>query len=555
MKEIELPDGTIAEFPADMPDEQIAAVLRKQFGGQSTKAAAASAPAMAVPFMDRLLQAAKPEMGAFQGLRDPIDAGAQMLVRGANAVGLAPDSEVERVDKINRDAGQNYQQSRGELAGTFDPLRLFGNVLATALMTAAAPVGAGLAARTAIGAATGAGFGALQPVEQPGADFWKQKFGQAKTGVIAGGLAAPITAGLARIISPRTSPDVKALMREGVTPTPGQVLGGAWKTTEDKLTSIPLVGDAIRAGQRRAVGEFDRAALTRVLEPIGKQLPKDKVGREAVRFVGDQADQFYDDALSRVGPIRLDASLSADMTRVLGKLSGTPDKAQQFVNEIQREISNRARNGVLNGRGFKDIESTLGQRAAQYRQSGIASERDLGDAFFEAQKAMREWLQRTAPAGVADDIAKANQSWASLVRVENAAGMQGAKDGIFSPAQLSAGVRRAEKSVRKRGFARGESLMQDLSDSGQAVLSQTIPDSGTPGRLMAAALTGGGLGYISPLALGAAGVASLPYTPVGQRAMAGLLASRPQLAEPVSQAVRQAGVPILTGGLFGLLGQ
>lgn len=552
MKEIELPDGRVAEFPADMPDEQIAAVLRKQFGGQATKAPAASAPV--VPFMDRLLQAAKPEMGIFRGMRDPIDAGAQMLVRGANAVGLAPDSEVARVDQINREGEQAYKAGRSDGTG-FDALRLAGNVLATAPMTAAAPVGAGLAARTAIGAATGAGFGSLQPVEQPGADFWKQKIGQAKTGAIAGGVAAPITAGLARIISPRTSPDVKALMREGVTPTPGQVLGGAWKTTEDKLTSVPLVGDAIRAGQRRAVGEFDRAALTRVLEPIGKQLPKDKVGREAVRFVGDQADQFYDDALSRVGPIRLDASLSADMTRVLGKLSGTPDKAQQFVNEIQREISNRARNGVLNGRGFKDIESTLGQRAAQYRQSNIASERDLGNAFFEAQKAMREWLQRTAPAGVADDIAKANQSWASLVRVENAAGMQGAKDGIFSPAQLSAGVRRAEKSVRKRGFARGESLMQDLSDSGQAVLSQTIPDSGTPGRLMAAALTGGGLGYISPAALGAAGVASLPYTPVGQRAMAGLLASRPQLAEPVSKAVRQAGVPILTGGLFGLLSQ
>lgn len=550
MKEVELPDGRIAEFPADMPDEQIAAVLRKQFGGQ----AATPAPATPVPFMDRLLQAAKPEMGIFRGMRDPIDAGAQMLVRGANAVGLAPDSEVARVDQINREGEQAYKAGRSDGTG-FDALRLAGNVLATAPMTAAAPVGAGLAARTAIGAATGAGFGALQPVEKPGADFWQQKLGQAKTGAIAGGLAAPITAGLARIISPRTSPDVKALMREGVTPTPGQVLGGAWKTTEDKLTSVPLVGDAIRAGQRRAVGEFDRAALDRVLEPLGKQIPKGMVGRDAVKFVGDQASDFYDDALSRVGPIRLDGSLSADMTRILGKLSGTPDKAQQFVNEIQREISNRARNGVLNGRGFKDIESTLGQRAAQYRQSGIASERDLGNAFFEAQKAMREWLQRTAPAGVADDIAKANQSWASLVRVENAAGMQGAKDGIFSPAQLSAGVRRAEKSVRKRGFARGESLMQDLSDSGQAVLSQTIPDSGTPGRLMAAALTGGGLGYISPAALGAAGVASLPYTPVGQRAMAGLLASRPQLAEPVSKAVRQAGVPILTGGLFGLLGQ
>lgn len=545
MKEIELPDGTIAEFPADMPDDQIAAVLKRQFGPKQ------ESPAQS--YWDSVKQAAKPEQGIFRGMRDPIDAGAQMLVRGANAVGLAPESEISRVDQMNREAEQAYQAQRVDSG--FDPARLAGNIIATAPLTGAVPVGGSLAARTALGGATGAGFGALQPVENPGDDFWSQKGRQAGTGAAAGALAAPLTAALARIIKPNTAPEVQALRSQGVTPTPGQVLGGAFKATEDKLTSIPLVGDAIRAGQRRAIGEFDRAALNRVLEPLGKSLPREKTGREAVRFVGDTASQFYDDALARVGPIRLDNSLGNDMTRILGKLSGTPDKARQFVDEIQREISERARNGVLNGQAFKDIESTLGQRAAQYRQSNIASERDLGNAFFEAQKAMRQWLQRSAPAGVADDVAKANQSWAALVRVENAAGMQGAKDGVFSPAQLSSGVKRAEKTVRKRGFARGDALMQDLSDAGQAVLSQSVPDSGTPGRLMAAALAGGGLGYLSPTALGVAGVASLPYSPIGQRVAAGLLAARPQFAEPVSNAVRQAGVPILTGGLFGLLGQ
>ena len=32
MKEIDLPDGSIAEFPDGMSDDQIAAVLRRQFG-------------------------------------------------------------------------------------------------------------------------------------------------------------------------------------------------------------------------------------------------------------------------------------------------------------------------------------------------------------------------------------------------------------------------------------------------------------------------------------------------------------------------------------------
>jgi len=545
MKEIELPDGTIAEFPADMPDDQIAAVLRRQF------AAPAKQP---TSFLDSLKQAAKPEMGIFRGMRDVVDAGAQMAVRGAAAAGIAPESEVARVDQMNRESEQSYQQGRSD-GGGFDALRVGGNILATALLFAAAPVGGGLAAKTVLGAATGAGFGTLQPVENPADNFWSQKLGQAKTGAIAGAVAAPLTAVLSRIVQPKSSPEVQKLLKEGVTPTPGQTLGGMAKATEEKLTSIPLLGDAIAMGQRRAIGELNRAAVNRALSPIGKELPKGVIGREAIKFADDALGQYYDDVLSRVGPVRLDSNLSNDMTHILGGLSGTPDKAQQFVNELQREIAQRAKNGVLSGRAFKDIEATLGQRAASYRASPLPADKDLGSAFFEAQKAMRSWLQRVAPQGVADDVAKANQGWASFVRVQNAAASSGADSGIFTAAQLSQGVRKADRSVRKGAFAKGEALMQDLSDAGKSVLAQKVPDSGTPGRMLAAALAGGGLGYLHPIALGAAGAAALPYTGIGQKAMAGLLARRPELAKPVAEAVRQAGAPILTGGLFGLLSQ
>lgn len=542
----QLADALHRKFYSDMPAEK----FRASIGMSAPEAAPAQRP---MSFWDSLKQAAKPEMGIYRGARDVVDAGAQLAVRGANQVGLASDDEVARVDRMNKEAEAQYQQGRSDGKG-FDALRLFGNVLTTAPMLGAAPAGAGIAARTGIGALTGAGFGALQPVENTD-NFLSEKLGQMKTGAIAGAVAAPLTAALARVVQPKSSPEVQKLLKEGVTPTPGQTLGGWAKPTEEKLTSVPLLGDAIRMGQRRAVAEFDRAAMNRVLAPIGDKLPKGKVGNEAVKHVGDKLDQVYDDVLARVGPVKLDASLSDDMTRILGDLSGTPDQAKQFVTELQREIGKRAKNGVLNGRAFKDIESTLGQRAAAYRQSNIAAEKDLGHAFFEAQKAMREWLQRTAPTGVADDLAKVNEGWAALVRVENAAGMAGARGGIFTPDQLSSGIRRAEKSVRKRGFARGESMMQDLSNAGREVLSQSVPDSGTPGRMLAAALTGGGLGYIHPAALGLAGAAALPYTSLGQKAVAGLLARRPELAKPLAEGVRAVGAPVLTGGLFGLLSQ
>lgn len=546
MKEIELPDGTIAEFPNDMPDDQIAAVLKRQFGPKQ------ESPAKS--YWDRVKQAAKPEQGIFRGMRDPIDAGAQMLVRGASSVGLAHESEVARVDQINREAEQSYQAQRVDSG--FDPSRLAGNILATSPLTGMVPVGGSLAARTALGGAVGAGFGALQPVENPGEDFWSQKGKQAGTGAVAGALAAPLTGALARIIQPRTSPDVKALMREGVTPTPGQVLGGVAKTTEEKLTSVPLVGDAIRAGQRRAVVEMNKAAINRALKPIGQELPKGAIGREAIEFAENSLRQSYDDVLTKIGAQKVDNQMLGELTNLRSIIANQPkDFAGRLDRIIDNEILGRTQNGRLTGEAIKAAESNLGSLAKGLRRSADYDTRKLGEAVDETQRIIRSWLERSAPKQVSDQLKATNAGWANFKRVQRAASSVAAEDGVFTAAQLNSAVKSLDRSKDKAAFARGNAPMQDLSAAAKNSLSQTVPDSGTPGRVLAAALAGGGLGYVSPTALALTGAASLPYSAIGQRAAAGLLAARPQFAEPVSNAVRQAGVPILTGGLFGLLGQ
>lgn len=533
-------------------DVDAARTLAAEIQKMRAQPEAAASPAQS--YLDRVLQAATPEMGIFRGMRDPVDAGAQMLVRGANTVGLAPDSEVSRVDQMNRQAEQSYQQGRGDTG--FDALRLGGNILATAPLTSLAPVGAGLGARTAIGAATGAGFGSLQPVENAGDDFWRQKGQQAKTGAIAGGLAAPITAGLARIISPKTSPDVKKLMGEGVTPTPGQVLGGAFKSTEEKLTSVPIVGDAIRMGQRRAIGDLNKAAINRSLFPLGKSLPKGVTGREAIEYAERTLGQSYDDVLTKIGAQRVDNQMVGELANLRAIIANQPkDFAARLDRIIDNEIFGRTQNGRLTGEAIKAAEGNLGSLARGLRGSADYDTRKLGEAVDETQRILRTWLERTAPKDVSDQLRKTNAGWANFKRVQRAASSVAADDGVFTAAQLNSAVKALDRSKDKGAFARGSAMMQDLSSAGKGTLAQSVPDSGTPGRIMAAALAGGGLGYLSPTALTLTGAAALPYTPFGQRAAAALLASRPQLAEPVSNAVRQAGVPILTGGLFGLLGQ
>jgi len=151
--------------------------------------------------------------GAFMGaVRDPLDAGAQLLVRGARAAsGLIPDAlggetarrfmdeQVADVDRQVRTANQEYAESR-ELAGRdgFDAARLAGNVVSPANIPAARLMGGAntllqLAGR---GAAAGAAGATLQPVVNQRAqdDFWGTKGGQALGGAVAGAVLSPVAA-------------------------------------------------------------------------------------------------------------------------------------------------------------------------------------------------------------------------------------------------------------------------------------------------------------------------------------------------------------------------
>ncbi|BBE09545.1 Lytic transglycosylase, catalytic [Mycoavidus cysteinexigens] len=84
-----------------------------------------------------------------------------------------------------------------------------------------------------------------------------------------------------------TNKNVKVLLEEGITPTPGQIMGGTAQRIEDKLTSVLIVGDAITSARRRAVEDLNRAAYHQALDPIEKNIPNE-VGREGVDTVSRQ---------------------------------------------------------------------------------------------------------------------------------------------------------------------------------------------------------------------------------------------------------------------------
>ncbi|MNU79423.1 hypothetical protein D3C71_690370 [compost metagenome] len=385
-----------------------------------------------------------------------------------------------------------------------------------------------LPGRIAAGAAGGAAFGMMNPVTQ--GNYEAEKLKQAGTSALFGGALSTAGAGLGRLLAPRAAqnPQVQGLLNEGVTPTPGQLVGGMAQRTEDKLMSVPVVGDAIQAARRRGQEEFNRAALNRAVEPIGGRVTA--VGREGMQQVDGAISAAYDSLLPRL-TFRADAEFGRELGRLQQMVVTLPEQqARQFENIVRSQVASRLTpQGAATGQNFKLIESEIGRLAREYGSSAVAGERSLGAALGELQTSLRGALSRANP-HLAPELGQINQAYANYVRLQRAAGGAGAENGLFTPAQLSAAVRASDSSVRKGRFARGEALMQDLSDAGKAVMGSKVPNSGTADRMWAGlgALFGGGAINTAIPATLLAG--SVPYLPGVGRAVAAALARRPAQA-------------------------
>lgn len=240
-------------FPSDMPDEQIRMVIERDFG-----------PRRNMSTMDKVLDS--PIGGVIRGIRDPLDAGAQLLSRGVESLAttVAPNSsfadwakkERQNVEEINRQAENVYQQNwrRGKMQG-IDGGRLVGNIAATLPLAAVAPITAeatvpAILGRGAIQGSTAAVLS--QPVYQTqnaprnlsdlvtgegddSASFWKEKGQQALWGAGFGAGGSVVADKIGKVIqgasranpAAYTTPNTSATASVNVTANPtAKVSGG-----------------------------------------------------------------------------------------------------------------------------------------------------------------------------------------------------------------------------------------------------------------------------------------------------------------------------------------
>lgn len=577
---IEVPGAGILEFPDEMTDEQMAAAIQSNFPDLHKPATApqpqAAQSTQGGPTSRQKIQASLP-MRIIQGMRDPIDAGAQLLPHAlsyaASLGGAYPNvvsnflgSEAQRVDKMVSDAEKEYQAARRAtyqpslsdlVTGNTDPGwdigRITGNVLSPANFAIASrvPIAATFGGKVLQGGLLGGGYGALSPVTDLGPDetFAERKAKQIGLGAVTGAIVPAIASGIARVIRPNTSKEVTALMKEGVTPTIGQTLGGRAQRAEEGLTSVPILGDAIKSAQRRTVEQFNRATLNKALSPIGEKLPKDvHVGNDAIEYVAQKLGDKYDDLLPKmVG--RADDAFTSELSTLRQMAQNLPAAQRAHFDRIlQNEVEKRfTPHGLMSGETAKNIESKLGQMIRGYGKDANYDNQLLADALRETQATLRRMLERNNPQ-FAGELQNINAGYAAFLRAQNAAGRIGSHEGVFSPAALRGAVRQLDPSRNKAAFARGNALLQDLADAGQSVLGSRVPDSGTPFRIANMIALGGGY-MVNPGVPAGIGAASLLYSSPAQRFANMLLTQRPAFAQPVAEAVRKFA-PFATPGLL-----
>jgi hypothetical protein len=344
-------------------------------------------------------------------------------------------------------------------------------------------------------------------------------------------------------------PEAAALREQGIPLTPGAAFGGRIQQMEQQAESIPVLGRIITGAREQQFEKFNTAAYNKVLNNLDPKLkvPANLTGRDAFNFVEQQIQTQYENVVPNLR-ITYTPRVEQSFDAIKNRYSGTklPDDLRKsfetYVDGLKADFS---ASQVINGRRAQAIKQDLANLANSYSQE-TGAQKLLGNAYRDLQGLYMNLMKNQNPA-YAKELQKADSAFRDFVRVQTAVAKTRGEEGIFTPAQLEQSVRQADRSARKGAFARGAAPMQDLSGTGTSVLGTKVPDSGTAGRGMTAALLTGGASMVDPRMAALTGLATLPYFGIGERLM---FTPRPASFTEAVQRARAAS-PFAVPGLLG----
>jgi len=326
------------------------------------------------PTLEQKIQASAP-MRAVQGMRDPIDAGAQLLPRGLSAVtslgGMYPnkvsqffDSEAQRVDQGISDNERNYERARQATGSEgMDVARFVGNVAspANAAIAAKLPVAATLGARVLQGGALGAFGGGLTPVDtQENPDFAATKAGQVALGAATGAVATPVLGKLTDFVATKLAGIKK----------PSPVI--LQKTTESFAKDAGMEWEAMSAREQSAL--YDQ-----VVKASRGNIGKDPAAvARAADFKAEGLPYLTGQATRDPKQFAIEKNLSQTNDDITALLQGQSSQLRQKVGNFSAGASDQQTGGANLAKALQDYDSKLAKGvSAEYKIAKQSSGKDV----------------------------------------------------------------------------------------------------------------------------------------------------------------------------------
>jgi hypothetical protein len=313
---------------------------------------------------------------------------------------------------------------------------------------------------------------------------------RAKSAVLGGAVGAGVGKA-SDVIFPKVTEAAKAMMKEGVRLTPAQRVGGMTRAVEEKLKSMPIVGDIISNAEARALRDFNTGAMNNVMSMLGKgkKIPKGTAGNEAFQIVDEAINDAYNTVIPKLS-VELDNKFQSELVKILRNNRGLGTQGlDQFNKQLQVIFSpdKVGKGNIVAGQTLRNMDSELGEIAMNFLRSNTATERQMGKAIFDVQKLLRDSMKSKDRAVMAE-YTKTQAAFRQFLPVRSAVVKANRQEGVFTPNQLLKGSEKADRSAGKRVTARGEAPQQRYGQQGAEALASNVPNSGTVDRAALALL-------------------------------------------------------------------
>ena len=361
-------------------------------------------------------------------------------------------------------------------------------------------------------------------------------------------LGGAVSGAVSKVLPPITE-GAKKLIKAGTPVTVGQAVGGGIRKVEQALKSLPFLGDPIVEAEIRATQGFTKTAFREALKPLQKygiNLNKEFKGLETGNQLYAKAEQLINKSYQKLVP-KLKFPNQSDLQPIYDDiiLKQTEFLPRSVGNTFLKDMdeivyANFGADGVLTGQGFKNIQSGLRGIIRDFSSDPNKLTRDYGKSYSLVLDALNKTLIKNNPK-YAKELQDLDFSFKTLnFTIGKAVEKGGNKTGTFTPSNLMSAIRSADPSLRKSDFRKGEAVLQDLANEGQA-LNMTLPDSGTATRsLFTTGLglnTAGAVGGVDPVITGAL--------------TGGLLTGYSRAGVPAVRGAYEMGVPAIRNVLSG----